>query len=57
MIPWLYKDEYYIIDCCIKDKISIKVDEETTIEFVPGMGSFNPDMLVEKLSISQYVSN
>lgn len=39
-----------------KDKISIKVDEETTIEFVPGMGSFNPDMLVEKLSISQYVS-
>ena len=39
-----------------KDKISIKVDDETTIEFVPGMGSFNPDMLVEKLNISQFVS-
>ena len=31
MIPWLYKDEYYIIDCCIKDKISINnlLEEES----------------------------
>lgn len=39
-----------------KEKIEIKLDNETTIEFVPGMGSFNPDMLVEKIDISQYVS-
>ena len=39
-----------------KDKVVIKVDDETTIEFVPGMGSFNMDMLVEELKISQYVS-
>ena len=39
-----------------KDKIEIKLDNETTFEFVPGMGSFNPDMLVEKIDISQYVS-
>lgn len=39
-----------------KEIIKIKIDNETTIEFVPGMGSFNPDMLVERIDISQYVS-
>ena len=33
MIPWLYKDEYYIIDCCIRDKISINnlLEEENYV--------------------------
>ena len=39
-----------------KKEVKIILDDETTIEFVPGMGSFNPDMLVEKIDISQYVS-
>lgn len=39
-----------------KEKISIDVDENTTIEFVPVMGPHDANMLLEKIDISQFVS-
>lgn len=39
-----------------KNKVSIKIDDNTTIEFVPTMGAFNPNMLVENIKLNQFVS-
>ncbi len=39
-----------------KEKISIDIDENTTIEFVPVMGAHDANMLLEKIDISQFVS-
>lgn len=38
-----------------KDTISEKIDDNTTIEFVPVFGKFNFDMQIENLDISQHV--
>lgn len=38
-----------------KDTISEKIDDNTTIEFVPVFGKFNYDMQVENLDISQHI--
>ena len=38
-----------------KDTISEKIDDNTTIEFVPVFGKFNFDMQIESLDISQHV--
>lgn len=38
-----------------KDKISQKINNDTTIEFVPVFGKFNYDMQLEKLDISQHI--
>lgn len=39
-----------------KDRVSVKIDDNTTIEFVPTMGAFNPNMLVENVNLNQFVS-
>lgn len=39
-----------------KDKVSIRIDENTLIEFVPILGSFKRDTLIENIHLSQYVS-
>lgn len=38
-----------------KDKVSVKIDDNTTIEFVPVLGGFKYDTLVEDIHLSQFV--
>ena len=49
------KDYRLKIGYKFKDKVTIKIDDNTSVEFVPYLGSFNFDMQVEKLDISQHV--
>ena len=50
------QDYWLNIVCESKDKISVKIDDNTTLEFVPTMGSFNSNMLVENIKLNQFVS-
>lgn len=49
------KDYRLKIGYKFKDKVSIKINDNTSVEFVPYLGSFNFDMQVEKLDISQHI--
>ena len=49
------KDYRLKIGYKFKDKVSIKINDNTSVEFVPYLGSFNFDMQVEKLDVSQHV--
>lgn len=39
-----------------KDKFTTRLDDNTIIEFVPTMGAFNPNMLIENIKLNQFVT-